>query len=95
MTAKSDRAKELLSDPLLQEGFEALRHKYRSAMGNPQVPDDDILELRRMLFLLDKLESHLSQVIADGEIEDFRVAEQERPSFLGDIWNRKDRQTRQ
>ena len=81
VTAKSDRARELLSDPLLQEGFEALRHKYRSAMGNPTVPDDDILELRRMLFLLDKLEVHLNQVIADGELEDFRAVEQERHTF--------------
>ena len=89
MTAKSDRAKQLLSDPTLQEGFEALRSQYRGAMGNPKVPDDDILELRRMLFLLDKLEKHLEQVIAEGELEDFRAVEQERPSFLGDLWQRK------
>ena len=90
MTAKSDRARELLNDPIIQESFESLRKQYRGAMGNPQVPDDDILELRRMLFLLDKLEKHLEQIIASGELEDFRAVEQERPSFLGDIvkWNR-------
>ena len=89
MTAKADRARQLLADPLLQEGFETLRLKYRNAMGNPQVPDEDILELRRMLFLLDKLEVHLNQVIADGELEDFRAVEQERPTFLGDLWKNK------
>ena len=91
MTAKSDRAKALLDDPILQESFNKLRDDYRGAMGNPQVPDDDILELRRMLFLLDKLEKHLEQIIAEGELEDFRAVEQERPSFLGDIvkWQRK------
>ncbi len=89
MTAKSDRAKELLNDPLIQESFEALRTEYRGAMGNPKVPDDDILELRRMLFLLDKLEKHLNQIVTDGEVEDFHAVEQERPSFLGDLWQRK------
>lgn len=89
MTAKSDQAKRLLDDPLLQESFEALRVTYRGAMGNPQVPDDDILELRRMLFLLDKLEKHLETVIADGELEDFRAVEQEQPTFLGELWQSK------
>ena len=85
MTAKSDRAKQLLEDPVIKECFSKLRENYRGAMGNPQVPDDDILELRRMLFLLDKLEQSLIEVLADGELEDFRAVEQERPSFLGDI----------
>ena len=85
MTAKSDRAKQLLSDPLIQECFKKLRDNYRSAMGNPQVSDDDILELRRMLFLLDKLEQSLVQVLADGELDDFRAVEDERPSFLGNL----------
>ena len=89
MTAKSDRAKALLEDPILQEGFNKLRDDYRGAMGNPQVPDDDILELRRMLFLLDKLERHLNQIVTDGEVADLRAVEQERPSFLGDLWQRK------
>jgi len=85
MTAKADRAKQLLDDPLIKESFSKLRLTYSSAMGNPQVSDDDVLELRRMLFLLDKLEKSLIQVIADGELDDFRAVEQERPSFLGDI----------
>ena len=89
MTAKADRARELLNDPLIQEGFEALRKKYRGAMGNPSVSDDDVLELRRMLFLLDHLEKHLELVISDGEFEDFKAVEQERRSFLGEIWQRK------
>lgn len=89
MTAKSDRAKALLEDPILQESFNKLRDDYRGAMGNPQVPDDDILELRRMLFLLDKLERHLNQIVTDGEVADLRAVEQERPSFLGDLWQRK------
>ena len=89
MTAKSDRAREFLSDPLTQGAFEALRETYRQAMGNPKVPDDDILELRRMLFLLDKLEKHFEQIIADGELADFRAVEDERPTFLGDLWQSK------
>lgn len=89
MTAKSDRAKALLNDPLIQESFNALRDEYRGAMGNSEVPDDDILELRRMLFLLDKLEKHLELIVSDGQLADLRAVEQERPSFLGDIWQRK------
>ena len=68
MTAKADRARQLLADPLLQEGFETLRLKYRNAMGNPQVPDEDILELRRMLFLLDSPEV-LQFTISDDLVE--------------------------
>ena len=91
MTAKSDRAKQLLSDPLIQESFETLRKTYRGVLGNNKVPDEDILEVHRMLLLLDKLEHHLKQVIADGELEDLRAVEDEQPSFLGDIlqWPKK------
>ena len=85
MTAKSDRIKELVNDEHIQGAFENVRNKYRRAWENPQVEDGDVLELRRMLFLIDSVEQDLRQAIADGELEDFRAAEEEQQAFLGDL----------
>ena len=89
MTAKSDRIRELLDDPHIKEAFENVRDKYRAALENSDIPDDDVLEIRRMLFLTHKVEQDLETAVQDGELEDFRANEQERPSFLGDLWKRK------
>ena len=62
-----------------------LRNEYRSLMEEHTTPDDVVLESRRMLHLSQRLEKHLQQIVADGELEDFRAVEKERPSFLGDI----------
>jgi len=87
MTAKADRAKELLSDPLFQEALEGVRHEYRKAFESARMSDEDALEIRKMLFLLQRVEKHLNQFVEDGLLEDFRANEQERPSFLGDLIN--------
>lgn len=85
MTAKSDRAKEILNDPVIQEAFQALRDRYRSVLGSNSVQDVDILDVHRMLLLLNRLEQHLKQVISSGELDDFRANEDEQPSFLGNL----------
>jgi hypothetical protein len=85
MTAKSDRVKELLSDPFFQEALANLRNEYRRIMEDHRTSDEDVLEIRRMLHLSTRLEQHLSQIVTDGEFEDFKAQEKERPSFLGDL----------
>ena len=85
MTAKSDRAKEILNDPVIQEAFQALRDKYRSVLGSNSVPDVDILDVHRMLLLLNRLEQHIKQIIASGELDDLRANEEGQPSFLGNL----------
>jgi hypothetical protein len=89
VTAKSDRIKRLLEDQDLREAFENVRNKYRAALENEQILDDDVLEIRRMLFLTHKVEQDLNTAMEDGQLEDFRANEQERPSFLGDLWNKR------
>ena len=91
MTAKADRARELLNDPVIKEGFQALREVYHGVLGDRNASDEDILEIHRMLLLLNKLEQHLIQIVSSGQLEDFRAVEQEQPSFLGDIlsWQKK------
>ena len=95
MTDKSDRIKRLLDDDLVQEAFENTRNKYRrilesdvDASGQP-ITDDDVLEARRMLFLLRLVEQDLKQSVEDGEYEDFQANEKEQRTFLGELWNRK------
>lgn len=90
MTEKSDRAKALLGDPVLQEALTNLRDEYRRLMEDIKVPDEDVLESRRMLHLSLRLEHHLKQIISDGEFEDFKALDKERPSYLGDLtWPKK------
>lgn len=92
MTAKADRARELLNDPIFKEVVEKLRDEYRKAFENARCSDEDAIEVRKMLFLTHRMEQHLQQIISDGELADFRANEDERPPFLGDLdkWlNRK------
>lgn len=88
MTAKSDRAKDLIGDPVFQEALTNLRNEYRRLMEHPSTEDGDVLELRRMLHLSQRFEHHLQQIIQDGEFEDFKAVDKERPSYLGDLWNK-------
>lgn len=90
MTAKADRAKEILDDPIFQESLENLRNEYRSHFEYTKLSDEEALEVRRMLFLTHRLEHHLEKIIADGELSDFRANEQEQPAFLGELrWPKK------
>lgn len=89
MTAKADRAKALLDDPVIQEAFTNLRNEYRRIMEDNHTLDEDVLESRRMLHLSRRLEAHLKKIIADGELEDYQAQEKERPSFLGELWPSK------
>jgi hypothetical protein len=88
MTAKADRAQELLDDPILQEAFSTVRERYRDLIEETPLSskDDEALhDIRKMLHLLREVEKHLAQVVQDGHLEDFRVMEQNK----GDLWPSK------
>ena len=88
MTAKGDRAKELIEDPLLTEAFESVREKYRDLIEETPLSskDDEALhDIRKMLHLLSEVKNHLYEVMQGGHLEDFRAAEQEGHGFLQDI----------
>lgn len=78
MTARSDRAKELLEDPLLQEAFQNVRDAIHRGWAKCNPTDHDAKEeWHRRLFTLDSVEQNLRQAVQDGKYEDF-LAEQKR-----------------
>lgn len=86
MTAKADRARELIKDPILAEAFQICREKYRDLIEETPVSDDGaLLDIRKMLHLLREVEQNLHQIIENGNLEDFRIEEQEGQGFLQDI----------
>lgn len=91
-TDKGTKAKHLLEDEAfklaLSDVEAAIIQKWRS------LPIDDRegqWKLKVSLSLLGNLEANLRQYVSDMEYEEFRIEEEKRPSFLGDIneWTRK------
>jgi len=94
MTEKADRAKELLENPVFQEALENLRIKYVAMLADAPVNSSKenvvlLLDLKKMLRLLDDIEAELQDVIRDGYMEDFKRAQEEQLAFNGDINGRK------
>ena len=91
MTAKADRAKELIDDPILQEAFSTVRERYRDLIEETPLSSSDdkaLHDIRKMLHLLREVEEHLKQVVQNGHLEDFRATEQK--TILGELkWPRK------
>ena len=88
MTAKGDRAKELIEDPLLTEAFDAVRERYRDLIEETPLSssnDEALHDIRKMLHLLSEVKNHLYTVMESGRLEDFRAVEQEGHGFLQDI----------
>jgi hypothetical protein len=94
MTAKADRAKQLIEDPILKEAFTTLREVYRDQIERTPLNsknDEALHDIRKMLHLLREVEQHLHTVIQTGQLEDFNAQEQKKHGFLQDItqWPRK------
>jgi hypothetical protein len=79
MTAKADRAKELLNDPIIVGAFESVRQRllqmFEACDSNDPATMQDI---SKRLNLLEAVKSDLEKTVADGTFEDFQVAEIER-----------------
>ncbi len=86
MTAKADRAQELIDDPLLNEAFENIRLLYLSMIEDLPLDEDKgkdaLYDIRRMLHLLRAVKEDLGTMIQDGHLEDYRAAEDEREERL-------------
>lgn len=92
MTAQADRVHRLINDPDLKQAFQDVRDALHQAFANTPTNDSEaMVDIRKRLHLLDSVEANLHRAIQDGSLEDFRVEEQERPPFLGDIlqWRKK------
>lgn len=90
--SKAERCKRLLDDPDLKQAFQDVREALHQAFANAKVSDtESLVDIRKRLHLLDSVEANLYQAVQDGQLESFRVAEQERPPFLGDLnkWRKK------
>ena len=86
MTAKADRIKKLLDDEDLQQAFEDVRRTLMDAFANCKTDDAErMMDISKRLNLLQAVEQNLRRAIQDGQLQDFRDAEKERPPFLGDI----------
>lgn len=88
MTAKADRARELVNHPSMQEAFANLKQFYVDHLVE-QVPSaeanmnaDVLMDLKRMLHLTDQLKRDLEKMIEAGNLEDFRAAQ---PEYLPDL----------
>lgn len=78
MTAKADRAKELLNDPTFQKALGDVRLALMNRFIDTSPSDKEgLIETRMYLHLLDSVEANLIQAIEDGMLEDFRANEQE------------------
>ena len=78
MTAKSDRARELLEDPLLKEAFQNVKDAIHRGWANCKPTDHEAKEeWHRRLFTLDSIEQNLRQAIQDGNYEDFLANQKE------------------
>lgn len=89
---KANRCKKLLEDPDLQQAFQDVRDALFQAFAQiPPSDTDNLIDCRKRLHLLDSVEENLYQAIRDGKLEEFRLDEQKRPPFLGDInkWRNK------
>jgi hypothetical protein len=92
MTAKADRVQSLINDPDLKEAFQNVRERYRDLIETTPLNSKDtgaLHDVRKMLHLLKEVEKDLHTAIQNGHLEDSRALEQEKHSFLGDLWNRK------
>ena len=78
MTAKSDRIRELLDDPLIEQAFENVRRYILELF--EETNSDDVETLRSLsirLNLLATVKADLMSAIEDGDYEDFKAQQSE------------------
>ena len=67
--SRGTRAKALLDDPLLKEGFEYLFEQYRTEIFNTNYKDDEQRQVLWMAFnMLDKIKGHLLTAMETGKL---------------------------
>ncbi len=81
--SRGERARAILSDPLVEEAFDAIEAEYKAAMANCSLADPDaagkaMVNVRFMLAALEKFRGHFSQVMNTGKIAKAELAELDR-----------------
>lgn len=92
MSEKGDKAKHLMEQ--LEPYFESVRVHYESQLIDAPVNGSAdnvglLLDLKKMLVLLDDVKADLEADIKAGLLEDFRASEEGQRAFLGDINGRR------
>lgn len=90
--ARAEQCQRLLDDPNLQQAFQSVRDALHQAFAKCPTNDaDTMVDIRKRLHLLDSVEQNLRIAIQDGRLEQFRMDEDEKPPFLGDLtkWKRR------
>ena len=87
MSEKSDRIKELLANPYLEEAFQNVHDRYMRMLETAPVNNTEdnlvlILDIKKQLQALKDVKQDLQNSVRDGDFEDLRAQEQ---SFLGDL----------
>ena len=88
--SRAARCAKLLEDPDLKRAFQDVRDALHQRFEKTSVSDGDtLLDIRKMLHLLDSVKANLVSAIEDGKLEEFHV-EQQKKRHLGELlqWNR-------
>jgi len=81
---KATRCHRLLQDDDLTEAFQGVRDALFRKFEETSVSDGDtLLDIRKMLHLLDSVRANLEAAVEAGKIEEYEL-EQGKVSFLGD-----------
>ena len=85
MGSKSDRIQELLNNPLLKDAFANVKAHYLEQLGRAPVNGSQenigfILDLKRMMKLVDEVETDLRLSIQSEKLDEY-----EPPAYLGDL----------
>lgn len=81
VSEKAERCQRLIDDPDLKEAFITVKQSFINAMIDAPTEDKDgLMELKKLINLLDKVENELHKAIRQGKKEQ-HMAEQ--PPFLG------------
>lgn len=78
MTAKSDRIKELLNDPILEEAFDNVKqHLIGMFLETSSEDGEAMMDIRRRINTLDAVKADLEYSYEEGRFEDLKAAEEE------------------
>ena len=83
---KGNKAKALLEDEVLQSAFAEMETRIIQAIY--ELPDNDIENLQLFkisLSLLSGLQINLQTFVEEGELEEFVLDQEKRPTYLGEL----------
>jgi len=86
ITHKADQCNRLVTDPYLKQAFKDVRDALHQRFEQASVSDGDtLLDIRKMLHLLDSVWANLERAVSDGKLEQYRMEQEAKGSFLGEL----------